>query len=66
MEFTFFIGTDVSKNELDFALMQGKQLLFHREIENKVKAIQAFIAYRIAGLRSEQSCVLHGAYRHLQ
>lgn len=43
MEFTFFIGTDVSKNELDFAVMQGKQRLFHTEIENKVKAIHAFL-----------------------
>lgn len=43
MEFTFFIGTDVSKNELDLAVMRGKQLLFHREIENNVKAINAFL-----------------------
>lgn len=43
MEFTFFIGTDVSKNELDFAVMQGKQLLFHREIENRPKPINAFL-----------------------
>lgn len=43
MEFEFFIGTDVSKNELDFAVMQGKQLLFHREIENKPVAINAFV-----------------------
>ena len=43
MEFTFFIGTDVSKNELDFAVMQGKQRLFHTEIENKVKAIHTFL-----------------------
>ena len=44
MEFTFFIGIDVSKNELDFAVVQGKQLLFHKEIENKVKAINAFLS----------------------
>lgn len=43
MEFTFCIGTDVSKNELDFAVMQGRQLMFHREIENNVKAINAFL-----------------------
>lgn len=43
MEFTFCIGTDVSKNELDFAVMQGRQLLFHREIENNAKAINAFL-----------------------
>jgi len=34
MEFTYFIGTDVSKNELDFAVMHGKTLLFHKEIAN--------------------------------
>ena len=43
MEFTFCIGTDVSKNKLDFAVMQSRQLLFHREVENTVKAINAFL-----------------------
>ena len=44
MEFTYFIGCDVSKNELDFAVMQGKQFLFHKEIANNPKAIQAFVS----------------------
>ena len=43
MEFTYFIGTDVSKNELDFAVMQGKVLLFHREVLNKEEAIRSFV-----------------------
>ena len=43
MEFTYFIGTDVSKNELDFAVMQGKTLLFHKEIENRPEKIHAFV-----------------------
>lgn len=43
MEFTYFIGIDVSKNELDFAVMQGKTLLFHKEIDNNQKAVQAFL-----------------------
>jgi len=43
MEFTYFIGIDVSKNELDFAVMHGKNLLFHREIANDAKTISAFI-----------------------
>jgi transposase len=43
MEFTYFIGTDVSKNELDFAVMQGKTLLFHKEIANTESAIAAFV-----------------------
>jgi len=33
----------VSKNELDFALMRGKQLLFHREVGNRPEAIRAFL-----------------------
>ncbi|MGZ3761011.1 MAG: IS110 family RNA-guided transposase [Mucilaginibacter sp.] len=43
MEFTHFIGTDVSKNELDFAVMQGKTLLFHKEVANDPADIAAFI-----------------------
>jgi transposase len=43
MEFTYFIGTDVSKNELDFAVMYGKSLLFHRETANTPEAIHAFV-----------------------
>jgi len=43
MEFEFFIGSDVSKNELDFAVRKGKQLLFHIEIANEPAAINAFL-----------------------
>jgi len=43
MEFDFFIGIDVSKNELDFAVQQGGRFLFHREIANEPPAINAFI-----------------------
>jgi transposase len=43
MKFSYFIGCDVSKNELDFAVMQNKQLLYHKEIINKPEAIRAFI-----------------------
>src|SRR5476651_787897 len=43
MEFEFFIGTDVSKNELDFAVRQGKQLLFHRETSNDPGAINTLL-----------------------
>lgn len=32
-QFKWFIGTDVSRNELDFAVMKGKKLLFHAEIK---------------------------------
>lgn len=43
MEFDFFIGIDVSKNELDFAVQQGNCFLFHREVPNEPAAIGAFI-----------------------
>jgi len=43
MEFEFFIGVDVSKGELDFAVQQGGHFLFHREIANQPEAIKAFI-----------------------
>ena len=43
MEFTYFVGIDVSKNELDIAVMHGKALLFHREIANTSQSIGSFI-----------------------
>ncbi|MDB4924282.1 IS110 family transposase [Mucilaginibacter sp.] len=43
MEFEFFIGIDVSRNELDFAIQKGERLLFHREIVNESAAISAFL-----------------------
>ena len=42
MEFTYFVGCDVSKNELDFAVMRGKEFLFHKEIVNEPGAIKGF------------------------
>ena len=43
MEFEFFIGIDVSKNELDFSVQQGKCFLFHKETINEPEAINALI-----------------------
>jgi transposase len=43
MEFTFFLGVDVSKNELDFSLRCGKESLFHKEIQNTLPEIKQFI-----------------------
>ena len=43
MNFEFFIGIDVSKSELDFAVMHGKDQLFHREIVNTPESISSFI-----------------------
>jgi len=43
MEFTYFIGVDVSKNELDFAVFKQKEYLFHKEIANNKADIDIFI-----------------------
>jgi hypothetical protein len=43
MEFTYFIGVDVSKNELDFAVFKQKEYLFHKEIANNKADIDVFI-----------------------
>jgi transposase len=41
--YTYFIGTDVSRNELDHAVMRGKALLFHVETKNTPSDILSFI-----------------------
>ena len=41
--YTYFIGIDVSKNELDYAIIHDKTLLFHRECKNEPDAIVAFV-----------------------
>ena len=42
-KFTYFIGIDVSRDKLDYAVMQGKNLLFHRESKNEKADIVTFI-----------------------
>jgi len=69
MEFDFFIGIDVSKNELDFAVQQGKCFLFHREVVNEPAAINAFIKelYKLTGFRLTHAvfCMEHtGIYNN--
>ena len=63
MKFEFFIGIDVSKNELDFAVIQGKTLLFHQEIVNNPKSISSFIneLKMIKGFKLEKAvfCMEH-------
>ena len=41
MEFNYFIGCDVSKKKLDFAIMRGKEFLYHKEIANEASAIKS-------------------------
>ncbi|WCT13230.1 IS110 family transposase [Mucilaginibacter jinjuensis] len=43
MEFDFFIGIDVSKDELDFAVRNTGGFLYHRAIANQPEAIGTFI-----------------------
>ena len=69
MVFEFFIGIDVSKNELDFAVQQGNHFLFHREIANEPVAINAFIKEleKLPGFKLSQAlfCMEHtGIYNN--
>ena len=41
-QYRYFIGVDVSKSELDFAMVEANQVLFHVEVSNDKKGIQAF------------------------
>ncbi|MDR6783303.1 transposase [Pedobacter africanus] len=43
-KYTYFIGTDISRNKLDHAVMKGKVLLFHRETGNDKESISDFIS----------------------
>lgn len=41
--YTHYIGIDVSRNKLDFAVMHGRKLLFSQEVPNETLAILSFI-----------------------
>ena len=43
MEKTYFIGIDVSKNELDFAVVESNKTLFHVEVTNDKQGIDSFL-----------------------
>jgi len=43
MHFTFFIGVDVSKATLDFAVVRANQILFHQQVSNDKKGISQFL-----------------------
>ncbi|MCR8560209.1 transposase [Mucilaginibacter sp. BJC16-A38] len=43
-KYNYFIGIDVSKDKLDYAVMKGRDFLFHREEKNEPDAIVAFAA----------------------
>ncbi|MEO6520529.1 MAG: transposase [Mucilaginibacter sp.] len=42
-KYTYFIGIDISRNQLDMAVMESRNLLFHRQIDNHPTAIKEFI-----------------------
>lgn len=42
MNYAFFIGIDVSKNTLDFAVSEGKDLLLQTTISNDLSGIREF------------------------
>lgn len=45
MQFVYFIGVDVSKATLDFAVVKANQLIFHQQVSNDKKGITAFLKY---------------------
>ena len=44
MKFSSFVGVDVSKKTLDFAVRDGQKLLFHFKVENSAAGLAEFIA----------------------
>jgi transposase len=42
-KYSYFVGIDVSKNELDFAIMQGSTLIYHTEIKNDLNEIASLL-----------------------
>ena len=43
-KYTYFIGVDVSKVELDFAVMHLNEFLFHHECKNEKESVISFIS----------------------
>lgn len=41
--YTYFVGIDISKNKLDYAVMRGKTFLFHKEAANEDEVILQLI-----------------------
>lgn len=45
MQLDYFIGVDVSKATLDFAVVKSSQVLFHQQVSNDKKGITAFLKH---------------------
>lgn len=43
MQFDYFIGFDVSKATLDFAVAKANQILFHQQVSTDKKGITEFL-----------------------
>ena len=43
MQFDYFIGIDVSKATLDFAVVKANQILFYQQVSNDKKGIAEFL-----------------------
>ena len=43
MQFSHFIGIDISKNSLDIAVLKGRDLMFSMIVENSVPGIRSFM-----------------------
>ncbi len=43
MQFEYFVGIDISKDTLDFALVQANKVLLHQQESNDKKGINAFL-----------------------
>lgn len=44
MQFSFYVGIDVSKNSLDLAIRDQQQVLFHISVENNEAGLDQFKA----------------------
>ncbi|RFZ81859.1 IS110 family transposase [Mucilaginibacter terrenus] len=43
-KFMFYVGIDVSRNKLDFAILRSQKILYHKEIANTVDSVQALLS----------------------
>ncbi|MBS1504052.1 MAG: IS110 family transposase [Bacteroidetes bacterium] len=41
-KFTWFVGLDIGKHKIDFAVFRGEQFVLHKAIDNQTEAITAF------------------------
>lgn len=69
MHFTYFIGIDVSKDTLDFTVLNAGSFLFHLQVENSLKGIKQFVSQLKKSAKVSQEnclfCVEHtGIYNY--